>query len=294
MIKKLAIIFFSLASTNLQTQDFLILKNQHGNGLFSVFMEALGGLHAYEQHQLKGLSVDFATFGLYYDRRRGPNWWTYYFEPLHVGEVIEANSFTELSPISGTHVEFCYSKEENQNLIAKYIRIKPDILKEVSHFAQIHFREKFVVGVHYRGTDKTVDPVTCEAPRVSYDKVAEAVTEQISRLEGTPYIIFVATDEEAFLQYMLGCFANRICFNEKAARSKDGYPPHHLPERNRYESGKNALIDCLLLSKSDILIRTSSNLSLCSFYFNPGLKEIELSRRNPEYWQGDCIPIQEF
>ena len=43
---------------------------------------------------------------------------------------------------------------------------------------------------------------------------------------------------------------------------------------------ENALIDCILLSKTDLLIRTSSNFSLASTFFNPKLPVIELSKRH--------------
>lgn len=40
-----------------------------------------------------------------------------------------------------------------------------------------------------------------------------------------------------------------------------------------------AVIDCVLLSRADVLIRPTSNLSICSGFFNPKVPEIIMNRR---------------
>ncbi len=64
-------------------------------------------------------------------------------------------------------------------------------------------------------------------------------------------------------------------------RSND-MAPLHLKLSNNYLHGEEAFIDCLLLSKGDVLIRTSSNLSLWSTYFNPIMPVIALNARYGE------------
>lgn len=63
-------------------------------------------------------------------------------------------------------------------------------------------------------------------------------------------------------------------------RAKSGDVAVHHTFKNSYRLGEEAVIDCLLLSQCDILIRTSSNLSLWSTYFNPTLPTILLNQRN--------------
>lgn len=65
----------------------------------------------------------------------------------------------------------------------------------------------------------------------------------------------------------------------KAQRSSNGEPGVHFINKNNYSLGEEALIDACLLSKCDLLIRTSSNLSLWSTYFNPSLPTILLNHR---------------
>lgn len=94
--------------------------------------------------------------------------------------------------------------------------------------------------------------------------------------------LFVATDEQLFLTYIENAFPNLV-ISHNASRSADGTPLHlGRSDINPYQQGEDAIIDCLLLSKGDILIRTSSNLSAWSSYFNPYIPVIDLSKA---YWQ---------
>ncbi len=54
---------------------------------------------------------------------------------------------------------------------------------------------------------------------------------------------------------------------------------HFSEQIGGYQLGEEALIDSLLLSKCNLLIRTSSNLSLWSTYFQPDIPVILLSER---------------
>ena len=76
--------------------------------------------------------------------------------------------------------------------------------------------------------------------------------------------------------------------------SSDGTAVH----RNRrgpskYEIGKEALVDSLLLSRCDFLLRTESNLSVASLFFNPALGSVNLTElssaaADTNDWQDSC------
>lgn len=91
--------------------------------------------------------------------------------------------------------------------------------------------------------------------------------------------IFIASDEEMFVQFMTDEFGDLIFYNQNVMRSKDN-TPIHLKKNSPYDNGKNALIDSVLLSRGSVLIRTSSNLSLWSTFFNPDIPVIALNERN--------------
>ena len=62
-----------------------------------------------------------------------------------------------------------YAISNAAGLIAKYIRIKQDVIDEVNSFCTAYFGNH-VLGLHYRGTDKKD-----EAPRVDWEKVTRNV-----------------------------------------------------------------------------------------------------------------------
>ena len=134
----------------------------------------------------------------------------------------------------------------------------------------IYLQGARIIGVHYRGTDKRQD-----APRVPYEAVASAVIAQAAR-EGGDWKLFAASDEQAFVDFMRERFGARVaCLDMR--RSTDGSPIDVVQGDNR-RKGADAVLDCLLLSRCDALLRTASNLGLCASFFNPRVLVVELSR----------------
>ena len=248
-------------------------------GFFSVFMTVMNYLDLYDKKEIDGLVVDFQKHGLCYEDSYGPNSWGYYFNPIQLGCT------------SGPIVEFDYSKADETGRVAylaeiglsrqrvadlmqKYVQVKPAILEEVDKYVTDHFQDKFIIGVHYRGTDKSG-----EALRVSYEEVSAAVAHYTGDKKN--FALYVATDETGFLQYMQQTFEGKI-LSQNCLRSDDQQSPvHYFNSHNKspYKTGQEALIDCLLLSRCHHLIKTSSCLSLVSTFFNPDLSYVELNQR---------------
>lgn len=248
-----------------------------GQGLFSVFFTIASYLDRYDRGELAGVHVDLGNQGLYYERAKGYNWWEYYCEPLKIGASLTPNSNIEKSSgLTANHIAFeCEQKLSKDRLVElqrKYIKIKPAILQKVDNFIMDKFQDNFVIGIHFRGTDKF-----SEATHVSYERVAKEVEDFIKRNDFKKPVLFIATDEQAFLDYMQQQFPGKIIAQD-CCRSQDGNKIHvHNPKP--YEHGKEAVIDCLILSRCNVLFRTSSNLSLWSTYFNPDLPDIALNKR---------------
>lgn len=275
-------------------------------GMFSTFINIIGMLQLYEFGCYAGIKVDFGTQGLYYDTQYGENWWSYYCDPIEVGTgfnqfpriscgfdypldrsfIIQngldesGNGYPSSYPIYAiTLPEFFLSREKVSELICKYIKIKKQITDKVESFLLKNFKRKYVIGIHYRGTDKI-----SEAPRVLYETVFTTINEIIKNYHQKNYKLFVATDEQDFLDWIKEKFPNRVIY-QNALRSLTG-DPLHIPPQSPYQQGEEALIDSILLSNCNYLIRTSSNLSLWSSFINPTLPVTELNKRyyltNPE------------
>lgn len=249
-------------------------------GFFRTMASLVGMLKLYEQGRFAGLKVDFSLTGPYYEPEHGPNWWEYYFEPIHLGEesnTIPFYTFNGPHPIDcAMDTEFGMTRDEVHAILSRYVHPKPHILKRVDDFVEKNFQGKDVIGIHYRGTDKW-----SEAPKASYRAVVKHVTEVIDQQQKNKrkIRIFIATDEQPFLDFMKERFPNRIIVNDNASRSSTGEPVHKS-QKNCYQNGEDALVDCLLLSKCKVLVKTSSNLSLFSTYFNPDIPVVNVTMRH--------------
>ena len=252
-------------------------------GLFWSMLNIIGALRLYEEGYYAGVKVDFGSdhrYGLYYDPARGSNWWNYYFEPIHVGNPADGPLFCTIHGDSersyGNLTEFHTYRDQCHQIIKKYIHVKPHIKKKIKAFAARNFKVRVVVGVHYRGTDKYT-----EVPLAAYDRVFEKLSELIKKIErrsAKEIRIFVATDEQPFLDYLNAAYPDKI-ISYDALRSSNGQPVHYAQDLDNYQKGEDAVIDCLLLAYCQALIKTSSNLSLCASYFNPKIPVYHVTSR---------------
>jgi len=262
------------AEPQVKTNHHYLLSNFEGQGLFVTLNSVIGLLDLYEKSQsTMSVSVDFGNEGLYFSKEKGPNWWSYYFEPIALGNIRKA----KIKRISQDEMSgFCWkggrviSRSRARKLMNKYIKIKPEIHQIVNEFVHSYFDSYFVVGIHYRGTDKFIEA----APYVSYEKVASQL-DSILKECNQPTKIFVATDEQRFLDFMKIRYESKLIY-QNIYRSV-GNEPLHFTHHDKYKNGLDAVVDCLLLSRCHVLLKTASNLSAFSQMFNPSLYVVNLS-----------------
>jgi hypothetical protein len=168
--------------------------------------------------------------------------------------------------------------ERAAGLMGKYLGIRQDIAEEVDHFCARHFSPQGVLGVHYRGTDKSA-----EAAPVSH----EAVIQRIDAARGLlpPFErIFVSTDDAGFLRRIADSpLGDMVIFRQDSYRAEDDTPIHRSG-RDMYDINRDALVNCLLLSRCDALVKTSSTLSSVSLLFNPSIPFLMLNRPFADYF----------
>jgi hypothetical protein len=125
--------------------------------------------------------------------------------------------------------------------------------------------------LHYRGTDKGG-----EAPRVEWATVKSEVLSFLEKVR-TIKTIFLASDEPEFVEYFMGLSWPVKVAQYNCAEIYRGGIPTHKTTGDGYQKGKEALITCLLLSRCEYCIKTSSYLSAWSKIFNPKLKVMMLN-----------------
>lgn len=242
--------------------------------MFSVFSYVAGVLYEYDTHEYSGIIVDFENFGLYYDPAHGSNWWEYYCKPICVGSkqnCVKSFGVDEFEAYA-YFLQKELTRQQVFDLIKKYIHIQDHIQKKIDKFISENFSGYYIICVHYRGTDKIA-----EAPRVSFYEFYNCIAKYIHKNHLKKYKIFVASDEAQFIEFMQSKFEEEVLVYSTHLSADN--TALHIKFSNNYLHGEEAFIDCLLLSKGDVLIRTSSNLSLWSTYFNPTIPVIALSER---------------
>jgi hypothetical protein len=216
----------------------------------------------------------------YRDPNRGANWLDYYFEilrPKSSQQLATSIRYTKKAiewEDMGQPIESLMSLEDGARTLHRYLRPKPHILKMVDDFWQTLDSEGSVVGVRFRGTDKS-----SEAPRVSWNYCLNVLKQYLGEHDEIRSI-FVASDEQKFVDFIKASVTKvPVHARDDHYRSRDsGEPPVFLGTGGGYEKGEDALVNALLLSRCSVLIRTSSFLSAWASILNPKLKVILLNK----------------
>lgn len=267
-------------------------------GLFSEFFAVLGALRYAEQHRAAGVRVEF-TSALYRDPARDANWWGYFFAPLMwlgpprpdapetrctgwtrfgphawndswTSQIIPGNSARQPYPIGSP--QECH---EAARLTARHIRPRPALLARLDALWAAHTApDDFVVGLHYRGTDK----VNCYPYRSpDYEIYAQQLDRVLARHQPRTWRVCVATDETEFAAWAVARYGDRVFMQpavprlsaqDPAARRDGTHKNLSLPGLRK---GESAVLDCLLLSRCHHLIKNRSSLSDISLAFNATL-----------------------
>jgi len=260
-------------------------ESNRGAGLFAMVIAAISAYDLYENDKFSDFSLNAKKDGFYYTKSKGDNWWGYYYKDL----ILPKKSFTmkscnkcynkkdmcvnclnNIMSSCACYTETKLSRNRCSQLYSKYFTITDDINNSVNSY---NF-EGYCIGIHYRGTDKK-----SEAPRAEYDAVFELVDKKIISINGK-YTIFVATDEQTFLDAAIEKYGDSIKYQNNTHRSINEEPVHMNMSLDGYDKGAQAMIDMLLLAKSNTLFKCSSNLSEVSTYVNPFMEVIRITKRH--------------
>jgi len=220
------------------------------------------------------------TGDIYFDHDKGQNWLDYYFDvftPVTLEEVARRVRYTKkIIDFYGLGLPIAprMSIDDAARTLHKYLRPKPRINTMVDEFWRSLNVDGPVVGVHFRGTDKS-----SEAPRVSWQHFLKILQNYLCS-DNTTNAVFVASDENAFINFIKKSVKDVPVYSHNDHYRSSGDLPVHLAidRDGGYGKGEDALVNALVLSKCSILIRTTSFLSAWASIFNPDLKVILLNR----------------
>ena len=158
------------------------------------------------------------------------------------------------------------SIEKANGLFEKYLEFDQSILSEVDTYCKENFINSKVLGVHYRGTDKSG-----EAPRFNEDMLIAEIEDCL--VNNSFDKVFISTDEQKTLEKISNRFKNiDVIFRADVLRSDNGDQFHRKPANSKEIVNRDAIANILILSKTHFLLKTASIMSDCCFIFNPELE----------------------
>ena len=246
----------------------------------------------------KGLTPCFmSTSSQYVDPARGADWFGYFFVNRQLSEedraLIESGSvpICRMEGIRQLGLPRDYDSlldlEIGARLVSKYIGVKEPVRSKVTEFFSKNLAGRRVLGVHYRGTDKSA-----EAPPITYSEYRNEISRFLDQnLEFDA--LFVSSDEQRFVDRVTRDFDGSlpVVYHDDLERSHGGVPVHRSKDGDPYRKAEEALVNCLLLAECDALIKNASYLSAWSKLFNPELRVIFL---NPPFADQLWFPEREL
>lgn len=165
-----------------------------------------------------------------------------------------------------------------------YFRFAKEVYEEVDRFFEERVKDGPIVGVHYRGTDKTSDSEqTNPISRAQFLRVLE---DFLLTNQDSARTIFIATDDSNFLDEVHSFARGRwVVLHHDQMRSPDQQPLFrgHGVDRNS-EIAKFAVVDCLTLSRCRSVLSTMSALSAFAKILNPDVEVYRAACCRPDWF----------
>ena len=258
-------------------KNYVVVPGPRHAGLFSYVLQALHVLSLADKTGDK-VYIKYDKDMLYLDPKLGGNVWDYYFhQPFNFTkeEILENGKeeviFIDNEDAINFHAIPRPSEEEintARDLCKKYLKVKPHILDKVQSFIDNNFNGKKYFSIHRRGTDHFHDNPLLSVE--NYLKEADKLFEEYE-------YGLICTDENKTIDAFKNRYGDKIKSYDSLRCDNDQGIHYSVGALAPYKMGEDVMIESILMSKSDHLIKTVSGVSLFSiFYGSPTFKDIDL------------------
>lgn len=261
-----------LSVTNLNRSDSEKVEAEY-HSPFTTLNMVLALLNHYEKNATEGLTVDLPVRGEKYADQKGSNWWEYHFLPLSVGEKPEKLKLPlYMNTILGLENSFEMSPERAHELITRYVQIRPETLAKIDAFVDEKFKGQAILGIYY----KKQGGAEWLQPSVAHDTVLDVVEKEKKKAPGQ--ILFLVTNDRQFFTKINERFSQVLFYHEPADSEEPAtfYQESTGNKQTAAEYEELNLVQCVLLSKTNTVIGTASDLLKAVSQFNPAVPVKEL------------------
>ena len=280
----------------------ITVESRIGAGYFAELINVVATIKGYESRNLKKLNVDWSQEFFPYKNHPHENGWNLYFEPI----VFDNEDDEGAAPPRQEHfvhdqvcINHWMAYDEHlpyrlslNRILNKYIKIKKPITDELESVYKENLEGYYCIGVHVRWGAAH----TSESPKGT-PKIEHYITEVFRLMQQTqtpyPFKIYLATDSEEVIRKFRNYFPKEMLFYLAERRSPHREESHLIYEnpdywkkhprefhkkKPGYRGGVFVLLDCLLMSKCDVFIHSSSNVSEFVSFFSPHIKSVYLPK----------------
>lgn len=204
----------------------------------------------------------------YFDAVEGPEFMT--FPNRNRRNSVIIRSLIDV-PALASMKEYRGTIEDAHRLFFSRYRFKPSLVAEAqSAFRILTENRKNILGIHYRGTDKTSGDRWAEGNPIDAAEFvthAKAILEHYKDIEG----VYVTTDEQAFLDFARREITSHPVYGEDLKRHASHGMGLHIMPGDPAEKAKEAVMIMLMLSECRYMLKTTSLLSAWAKIINPQL-----------------------
>jgi hypothetical protein len=280
LIKKLKLInpnkLMSFGKKN-RNKKFYLIRVEPGGGFFSIFFSILINIKLANKKRYIPF-VDLENFHTKYNQKKKVrdtyNSWEYYFNKIsnyNLTSIYQSkNVYFSKKNINTRDYIKDHEFRTYKKIITKYVKINNFIKKIVENFEKKNFKDKKVLGVHFRGTDMKTTPSHPFPP--TFTQVTFLIDKLLNKYQYNK--IFIITEQLDYLNRLKKRYKNKIIFFDSYRSNKSKIFHETSRNNHRYLLGRDILIETLLLSKTDMIISSKTNVSKAALLFSNKNKKI--------------------
>ena len=207
-------------------------------------------------------------FSNYFDAIEGPDFTG--FPARNAGNSVIVRSLVEVPALS-SFKEFEGSIEDGARLFFSRYRFKPECLAEAhAKFRTLTENKKKILGIHYRGTDKTSGDRWAEGNPIDATEFvnhAKSILAHDQDIDG----VYVTTDEQAFLDFARSEISTHPVYGEDLKHHATHGMGLHIMPSDPADKAKDAVMIMQMLAQCRYMLKTTSLLSAWAKVINPQL-----------------------
>ena len=259
---------YSFGKKNKKIKFYVIKRNYNFNGIFSNLIFVIDHIKYAKRNKMIPV-VDMENFVTVYNEKNkinnSFNAWNYYFKNISKYKLNEVYKSKNVYFSNDKRINKKQINEDKSliNIFKKFIRINPVHLKYFSNVKKKHFEsKKKILGVHIRGTLEKIVRSHSLPPRP--EDILNVSIKIFKEQKCTN--VFLVTEDLSYFEIFKDYFNDRLIFLDTPRSKCSMFGDHNIHfkkkirKNHRYKLGKESLIDALMLSSTNVLLITTSNL----------------------------------